>query len=148
MASYLKDFGISTEIFYDALAQGRNARDINKAVFEKLLAMEDFVTFKKIMVKRNVELQLEAIKCYRTAKQSLGDDVSEADFLKSLYYRGQAGQVTPHADPEDMELERRLLLAEDEGRSDMLPSVEDLEKMYSDDMVPANATEDEVSWST
>jgi hypothetical protein len=117
MSSFLKDLDVSNEVFYEALEKGRNARDVNRAVFEKLLALDDFLTFKKIMVKRNVELQLESIQCYRSTKENLGQD--ETEFLKSLYYRTENQLKHPDglasdsssivALPSPEELERRLL---------------------------------------
>lgn len=65
MTKSLQDLDVSNEVFYEAIEKGRNARDINRTVYEKLLAMEDFEHFKKIMVKRNIELQLEELVEYR-----------------------------------------------------------------------------------
>ena len=52
--------GISSEMFMDACEKGRHGCDINTVVFERMIAMDDFMIFKKIMVKRNTDLQLEA----------------------------------------------------------------------------------------
>jgi hypothetical protein len=62
MSHYLKKLDVSNDVFFEALEKGRNARDVNRAVFEKLVALEDFTTFKKMMIKRNLELQLEAME--------------------------------------------------------------------------------------
>jgi hypothetical protein len=64
ISSNLGELGITPEIFLDSCEKARNSRDINKQVFERMLAMDDFDTFKKIMVKRNVELQLEAMQTF------------------------------------------------------------------------------------
>ena len=61
----LCEVGITTEIFLESCDKARNARDINSTVFERLIAMDDFQTFKKIMTKRNTLLQMEAIKSFR-----------------------------------------------------------------------------------
>ena len=60
--SNLGELGVSVEMFFEACQNGRFKRDINQAVIERMVAMDDFMTFKKIMVKRNMELQLEALK--------------------------------------------------------------------------------------
>ncbi len=65
----MQDIGVSTQQFFDACLNGRNSRDINKVVYDRIIAMDDFQTFKKIMVKRNMELQLEAIKSLRMASK-------------------------------------------------------------------------------
>lgn len=62
IASNLGELGVSVDMFFEACEKGRNKRDINQAVIERMIAMDDFLTFKKIMVKRNMELQLEALK--------------------------------------------------------------------------------------
>ena len=62
--SNLGELGITSELFYESCEKGRNGRDINRSVFERLVAMDDFLTFKKIMIKRNLELQLEAFRTF------------------------------------------------------------------------------------
>lgn len=63
--SNLAELDVTPDVFYEACQVSRDGRDINKRVFEKLLAMEDFTVFKKIMVKRNTELQFEAMQAYK-----------------------------------------------------------------------------------
>lgn len=71
--SNLAELDVTPDVFYEACQVSRDSRDINKRVFEKLLAMEDFTVFKKIMVKRNTELQFEAMQAYKEyAGLSLG----------------------------------------------------------------------------
>ena len=64
ITSNLGELGITSTMFYESCEKGRHSRDINRAVFERLLSMEDFDTFKRIMVKRNMELQIEALASY------------------------------------------------------------------------------------
>ena len=64
ITSNLGELGITPQMFYESCEKGRHSRDINRAVFERLLSMEDFDTFKRIMVKRNMELQVEALASY------------------------------------------------------------------------------------
>ena len=82
ISSNLQELDISSDVFYEACASSRNSRDINRAVFEKLIAMEDFNVFKKIMVKRNTELQLEAMASYREMRETVADE--EEENVKSL----------------------------------------------------------------
>jgi hypothetical protein len=60
LTAYLGQFGLTPEAFAEACEPARYASRHNKAVFEQLMAMEDFLTCKKLMVKRNMELKLEA----------------------------------------------------------------------------------------
>lgn len=65
ISSNLAELGITTELFLESCKKARSGRDINATVFERLTAMEDFQTFKKLMTKRNTELQLEAIRSFK-----------------------------------------------------------------------------------
>jgi hypothetical protein len=60
--SNLCELGINNIMFLESCEKARHTRDINSTVFERLLAMEDFQTFKKIMTKRNTELNIESMK--------------------------------------------------------------------------------------
>lgn len=62
ITSNLGEVGITVAMFYESCERARTARDINRAVFDKMTAMEDFSTFKRIMVKRNMELQMMALQ--------------------------------------------------------------------------------------
>lgn len=86
--SNLGELGVSVEMFFEACQKGRNSRDINQAVVERMIAMDDFLTFKKIMVKRNMELQLEAMKAVAgLGKKKKGrreaDEEDEEDLVMS-----------------------------------------------------------------
>jgi hypothetical protein len=61
ITSNLGEVGVTVAMFYESCEKGAQSRDINRAVFERMLAMEDFSTFKRIMVKRNMELQMLAL---------------------------------------------------------------------------------------
>jgi hypothetical protein len=97
MSHYLKKLDVSNDVFFEALEKSRNARDVNRAVFEKLVALEDFTTFKKMMIKRNLELQLEAMESLNHAYTGADADEEGMD---------SAGGRSAE---EDEELERRLL---------------------------------------
>ncbi|CAN0178858.1 unnamed protein product, partial [Discosporangium mesarthrocarpum] len=60
-SSSLAEVGVAVQDFVDALDASRLNHKISTAVYEQLMAMNDFVTFKKLMVKRNTELELEAV---------------------------------------------------------------------------------------
>ena len=49
-SSSLADVGIGIEDFVDALEASKLRQDISKSVYEQLIAVDDFVTFKKLMV--------------------------------------------------------------------------------------------------
>lgn len=60
--SNLGELGITSEMFLESCTKAKDSRDINSTVFERLIAMDDFQTFKKIMCTRNTELQMESIQ--------------------------------------------------------------------------------------
>eukprot|EP00752_Nemacystus_decipiens_P011224 g9974.t1 len=60
-ANSLAEVGVAVGDFVEALEASRLSQDISTAVYQQLVALDDFVTFKKLMVKRNVELELEAV---------------------------------------------------------------------------------------
>lgn len=49
-SSSLADVGATVEDFIDALESSNLGEDVSRAVFEQLVAMDDFVTFKNLMV--------------------------------------------------------------------------------------------------
>jgi hypothetical protein len=62
ITSNLGEVGVTVEMFYESCERAGQSRDVNRAVFERMMAMEDFSTFKRIMVKRNMELQILAMQ--------------------------------------------------------------------------------------
>eukprot|EP01006_Ploeotia_vitrea_P047673 TRINITY_DN67148_c4_g2_i1.p1 TRINITY_DN67148_c4_g2~~TRINITY_DN67148_c4_g2_i1.p1 ORF type:complete len:382 (-),score=100.15 TRINITY_DN67148_c4_g2_i1:633-1778(-) len=61
LEDHLQDMGVSPEQFVEACEKGQN-KQLNELVSEYILALDDFLTFKKMMEKRNVEIDLEAIR--------------------------------------------------------------------------------------
>ena len=73
---HLEEYGISAEQFAEVCSQAHlqeNARD----VIEQVLALDDFVSFKKMMVKRNMELELEAMKMLHSLNQKLAAELDD-----------------------------------------------------------------------
>lgn len=52
--------GISQQDF--VLAQSRAQTKIHKSLLQQVMAVEDFVLFKKMMVNRNIQMNKEAMK--------------------------------------------------------------------------------------
>lgn len=109
ISSNLGELGITSDIFFEACDRGRNGRDINRLVFEKLIAMDDFMTFKKMMVKRNMELEVEYMKNYMRMSQLKSNDGAS--------YRGDEdsyNSALKSSEEEIDELNRQELLLEAE----------------------------------
>ncbi|XP_065062744.1 cilia- and flagella-associated protein 36-like [Rhopilema esculentum] len=63
LSSYLKDVGILEEQFVQACKSSSvQERPQMQAVFEQIWAAEDFEIFKRMMVQRNIELELQALQ--------------------------------------------------------------------------------------
>ncbi|GMH51397.1 hypothetical protein TrRE_jg6624 [Triparma retinervis] len=88
LTSKLAEFGIGEEVFYEACASNRFKSDINKSVYDQMVAMDDFLTFKKLMVRRNMELELEAVRALQSAnvklKPATTREEEEAQFQAAL----------------------------------------------------------------
>lgn len=109
ISSNLGELGITSELFFEACEKGRNGRDVNRAVFERMVAMDEFNTFKKIMVKRNIELQLEAMQTYSYASSRWpgdADDEDEEKYLEAALEASLQEQLAPLPDPEDLQLNK------------------------------------------
>ena len=61
LESLMRELGISEEQFYGACAKA-GANPLHKKIVDQLVAVENFVAFKKLMVKRNTELSLQAME--------------------------------------------------------------------------------------
>ena len=72
LTQHLAEIGVSEEAFVQACEHGRN-NSASRQVFEQIMAVDDFLTFKKLMVKRNMELEFEVVK----AMAAQGDPVRE-----------------------------------------------------------------------
>lgn len=77
ISSNLAVVGITTELFLESCEKARSGRDINTTVFERLMAMEDFNTFKKLMTKRNIELQMESIRSFIATTNAKAESKAE-----------------------------------------------------------------------
>lgn len=107
ISSNLGELGITTELFLDSCAKSRNNRHINQVVFERLTAIDDFETFKKVMVKRNIELQIEAMQ-YFSNEDMLSSDgmrghISATESFRRTSSDFEAKRVSDHHGAGDMD---------------------------------------------
>jgi hypothetical protein len=70
LVSKLNEVGISIEDFAYACEIARSKRGVNRAVFDQMLAVDDYRVFKKLMAKRNVELELEAVQALKEESEA------------------------------------------------------------------------------
>ena len=64
LGSYMDDIGITPQQFQKACgsALGNVKKQFNHNVFEQIWAADDFVVFKRMMIQKNIELQLQALE--------------------------------------------------------------------------------------
>ena len=65
--------GVTEIQFAKAMEAGYRRREVNKKVLDQIIACDDFLTFKKLMVKRNIELEFEVIAAMK--RPSVEQDV-------------------------------------------------------------------------
>ena len=56
----LTELQVSPDLFLEAVKLGRQT-PVHRRIFDQILAWDNFVSFKKLMVKRNLELEKEAM---------------------------------------------------------------------------------------
>ena len=71
LCSHLAEIGVAELQFAKAVEAGYQRRDVNRKVFDQIIAVDDFLTFKKMMVKRNVQLELEVVEAMKNARQRI-----------------------------------------------------------------------------
>nr|ADK26670.1 coiled-coil domain containing 104 [Zonotrichia albicollis] len=62
LEDYLKEVGINEEKFQEAFSSPLAKTHTSQAILQTVLAAEDFRLFKKMMVQKNIEMQLQAIR--------------------------------------------------------------------------------------
>ena len=64
LGSYMEDIGITPEQFENAcgVASTKIKSQFHNALFEQVWAADDYVIFKRMMIQKNIELQLQALE--------------------------------------------------------------------------------------
>lgn len=77
----MKDLGITGEMFVTACEIA--SQKIHKSIVNQLLAVENFLLFKKMMMTRNKQLNEEAIKQMKATESPTKNDDAEEEALKA-----------------------------------------------------------------
>merc|ERR1719230_377122 len=71
---HLEEMGCTAEDFAKLCAT-YGSTEVGKEVLEQVLAVDDFISFKKMMVKRNMELELESLRQLQLLSEQIEDGV-------------------------------------------------------------------------
>eukprot|EP00331_Platyophrya_macrostoma_P033400 CAMPEP_0176458672 /NCGR_PEP_ID=MMETSP0127-20121128/32753_1 /TAXON_ID=938130 /ORGANISM="Platyophrya macrostoma, Strain WH" /LENGTH=428 /DNA_ID=CAMNT_0017849327 /DNA_START=23 /DNA_END=1309 /DNA_ORIENTATION=+ len=85
LSSFLEQLGVRPEAFVEAVKSNRsnpNADELSHVVLEFLFALDDFPSFRALMEKKNLELELEAM--YEHAKYTQAASQLSADELDEM----------------------------------------------------------------
>ena len=78
LGMHLANMGCGAEDFA-ALCNQYSTTDAGREVLEQILAVDDFVSFKKMMSKRNMELELESLKALQNLSEKLEDEAANGE---------------------------------------------------------------------
>ncbi|XP_052054746.1 cilia- and flagella-associated protein 36 [Apodemus sylvaticus] len=85
LESYLKEIGINEDQFQEACASPLARTRTSQAILQPVLAAEDFTIFKAMMVQKNIEMQLQAIRIIQERNGVLPDCLTDgADVVSDL----------------------------------------------------------------
>ncbi|XP_058407190.1 cilia- and flagella-associated protein 36 isoform X3 [Diceros bicornis minor] len=73
LESYLKEIGINEDQFQEACTSPLAKTHTSQAILQPVLAAEDFTIFKTMMVQKNIEMQLQAIRIIQERNGVLPD---------------------------------------------------------------------------
>uniref|UniRef100_A0A8V0Z543 Cilia- and flagella-associated protein 36 n=2 Tax=Gallus gallus TaxID=9031 RepID=A0A8V0Z543_CHICK len=77
LEGYLTEVGITEEKFQEAFSSPLAKTHTSQAILQTVLAAEDFRLFKKMMVQKNIEMQLQAIRVMKERNGVLPDCLTE-----------------------------------------------------------------------
>lgn len=85
LESYLKEIGINEAQFQEACTSPLAKTRTSQAILQPVLAAEDFTIFKAMMVQKNIEMQLQAIRIIQERNGVLPDCLTDgADVVSDL----------------------------------------------------------------
>ncbi|XP_062427755.1 cilia- and flagella-associated protein 36 isoform X2 [Rhea pennata] len=77
LEGYLKEVGINEEKFQEAFSSPLAKTHTSQAILQTVLAAEDFKLFKEMMVQKNIEMQLQAIRIIKERNGVLPDCLTD-----------------------------------------------------------------------
>lgn len=79
LGSYMEDMGINPEQFESACGKASMNTPFHQTLFEQVWAADDFEIFKRMMIQKNIELQLQALEILQQRYGIIPDSFIPAD---------------------------------------------------------------------
>ncbi|XP_067371310.1 cilia- and flagella-associated protein 36 isoform X1 [Channa argus] len=119
LENYMQEVGINEQQFLDACASPFAKSQTLQAVFQPILATDDFQMFRSLMVQKNMELQLQALRVIKERNgalpECLTDGVDVVTELQQQEMKILQEVLKKSKEEYDEEMSRRLLLEEEVG---------------------------------
>merc|ERR1712012_538078 len=124
LGSYMEDIGIKPKQFEEACGKG-SKRSFQHGLFEQVWAADDFEIFKRMMIQKNIELQLQALELLQqrygvlpeslqpNTKKSTDNENQVLEEIKRISKQDHDSYVAS-LDKEQAELEKALATSADE----------------------------------
>jgi len=126
LSKNLSALGISDEAFVAAVASGASSdQGLQRVIFGQVLAVDDFLTFKKMMAQRNAELESESMRTLATYSPS---DEEEAELQLELALALSQAEISG---PKDAAA-KKAAFSEDDLAAALRLSMLDTEKAQSE----------------
>lgn len=119
LENYMQEVGINEQQFLDACTSPFARSKTLQAVFQPVLATDDFQMFRSLMVQKNMELQLQALRVIKERNGALPECLTDGvDVMSELQQQEMKilQEVLKKSKEEyDEEMSRRMLLEEEVG---------------------------------
>lgn len=119
LETYMQEVGINEQQFLDACTSPFARSKTLQAVFQPVLATDDFQMFRSLMVQKNMELQLQALRVIKERNGALPECLTDGvDVMSELQQQEMQilQEVLKKSKEEyDEEMSRRMLLEEEVG---------------------------------
>ncbi|XP_028280054.1 cilia- and flagella-associated protein 36 isoform X3 [Parambassis ranga] len=119
LENYMQEVGINEQQFLDACSSPFAKSKTLQAVFRPVLATDDFQMFRSLMVQKNMELQLQALRVIKERNGALPECLTDGvDVMTELQQQEMKilEEVLKKSKEEyDEEMSRRMLLEEETG---------------------------------
>ncbi|KAK5854263.1 hypothetical protein PBY51_015348 [Eleginops maclovinus] len=145
LGNYMQEVGINEQQFLDACTSPFAKTKTLQSVFQPVLATDDFQMFRSLMVQKNMELQLQALRVIKERNgalpECLTDGVDVMTELQDQEMKILLEVLKKSKDEYDEEMSRRLLLKQKVGSSSDKPMAESSEAQNTSSAAsqPSNA---------